>query len=169
MLSHLPLFHQGLMLTLGLVALTPNVSLAATPNTSSSRLSSNPNNIELSQSRSPMSDGIYLYGQSATPEKIGHDYLVFRVQQGEVIGAIYQPRSEFSCFSGSLTPQHLNISISDPYDPNIRYPYPIVLEALSPIANSQLRSSMGLEGFHQIEAVSDNDQRILNVCLSDQS
>ncbi len=117
------------------------------------------------QAISPLSDGIYLYGQSPKTEQIGQEYLVFKVQQGKITGAFYMPRSEFSCFSGTLDAQQMRLSIVDPYDRSV-YPYAITLRPLSPLAG-QVSPSLGLEGYHQISAISENEQRILTVCLNE--
>ncbi|OKH24495.1 hypothetical protein NIES593_07415 [Hydrococcus rivularis NIES-593] len=120
---------------------------------------------EATSKKSPLADGIYLYGQSPEPEQIGQEYLVFRVQQGKVIGAIYLPRSEFNCFSGTVDSHRMHLSIVDPYN-NAVYPYEIALQDLSPVASGdRLPRAVGLEGYHQISTISENDRRILDVCL----
>ncbi|NJK48824.1 hypothetical protein HC931_12155 [Candidatus Gracilibacteria bacterium] len=120
---------------------------------------------QVSQSRAPLADGIYLYGQSTQAEQIGQEYIVFKVRQGKVIGAVYMPRSEFNCFSGAIESNHIKLSIVDPYD-GTAYPHQIALETLAPIASTgQLPREVGLEGYNQISRLSDNDRRILNVCL----
>jgi hypothetical protein len=113
----------------------------------------------------PFADGIYLYGQSPKAEQIGQEYLVFKVQQGRVIGAFYMPQSEFSCFYGNLNHQSMDLSIIDPYEQTV-YPYSIALQPLTPLADGEQTSlKMGLEGYHSLAQVSDNDRRILNICL----
>jgi hypothetical protein len=120
---------------------------------------------QASQSRSPLADGTYLYGQSSQAEQIGQEYIVFKVQQGRVIGAVYMPRSEFNCFSGAIESNQIKLSIVDPYDGTV-YPHEIALESIAPVASSgQVSPEVGLEGYHQISRLSDNDRRILNVCL----
>lgn len=123
--------------------------------------------IQLAQAspRSPLADGTYLYGQSTQAEQIGQEYIVFKVQQGQVVGAVYMPRSEFNCFSGAIESNQIKLSIVDPYDGTV-YPHEIALETLAPVAsNSQLPREVGLEGYNRISQLSDNDRRILNVCL----
>jgi hypothetical protein len=121
---------------------------------------------QASQSKSPLADGTYLYGQSTQAEQIGQEYIVFKVQQGQVVGAVYMPRSEFNCFSGAIESNQMKLSIVDPYDGTV-YPHEIALETLTPVAsNSQLPREVELEGYEQISQLSDNDRRILNVCLN---
>jgi hypothetical protein len=124
---------------------------------------------QASKQQSPLADGVYLYGQSPKPEQIGQEYLVFKVQQNQVIGAIYLPQSEFNCFSGTVDAHQMNLSIVDPHD-NAVYPFAILLESVSPVASSgNLPRAVGLEGYHQISNVSDSDRRILDMCLKDYS
>jgi major membrane immunogen (membrane-anchored lipoprotein) len=49
-----------------------------------------------------LADGTYLYGESTQADQVGKAYVVFTQKNGRVIGAIYHPQSEFSCFSGAV-------------------------------------------------------------------
>lgn len=118
----------------------------------------------LKASESSLPDGTYLYGQSPTPDTIGSEYLVFEVRNGTVAGAFYLPSSEFACFSGTLDARSMNLSVIDPYE-NEAYPYAIALEPQSPVAEGLASPvEMGLAGYHRLEAPSENDLRMLNVC-----
>jgi len=121
-------------------------------------------------------NGTYLYGQSSQPEQIGQEYLVFEVHQGEVVGALYMPSSEFSCFQGTWDSNHLNLKVVNPYD-QTAISHIIARAKPSPIAvaGGQLNlesaydsltypHAVGLEGYQQISEVSDNDHRILSMC-----
>ncbi len=124
------------------------------------------------------SNGTYLYGQSSEPEQIGQEYIVFEANQGNVVGALYMPSSEFSCFYGTLDSNHLNLTVVNPYD-QTAISHVIAREQPSTIATAggqlNLESSydsltyphaVGLQGYKQISEVSDNDQRILGMCRS---
>ncbi|NES22770.1 MAG: hypothetical protein F6K41_28585 [Symploca sp. SIO3E6] len=126
--------------------------------------------------KTSLPNGTYLYGQSSQPEKIGREYLVFEANQGEVVGALYMPSSEFSCFQGTLDSNHLNLKVVNPYD-QTAISHIIARAKPSPIAAAggqlNLESSydsltyphaVGLEGYQQISEVSDNDHRILSLC-----
>ena len=114
----------------------------------------------------PLKDGTYLYGQSPQPEQLGQEYLVFTVNAGKVTGAFYQPRSEYSCFSGELTASQLSLSIRDPYDNSVS-PYAIALKPQEPVAgNAQNLGNMTLNGYHALGKLSANDQRILKDCIN---
>lgn len=112
-------------------------------------------------------DGIYLYGQSAEPEQIGQAYMVFEARQGKVVGAFYMPRSSFDCFYGDLGSQQMALKIVDSYGEGT-YDYAIALESTQPIASAAGgTSTLGIEGFQPLEAVSGNDQRILETCKAE--
>ncbi|MBD2580521.1 hypothetical protein [Oscillatoria sp. FACHB-1406] len=120
--------------------------------------------VEAAKAQSSLADGTYLYGQSPTPEKIGSEYLVFQVRNGTVTGALYMPSSEFACFTGSSDSRNLNLSVVAPYE-NETYSHQIALEPQSPVAsNGETAVAMGLEGYHRLDAPSENDLRILNSC-----
>ena len=113
-----------------------------------------------------LKDGTYLYGQSPQREQLGQEYLVFTVNAGKVTGAFYQPRSEYSCFSGELTANQLSLSIRDPYDNSVS-PYAIALKPQEPVAgNAQNLGNMTLDGYYSLGKLSANDQRILKDCIN---
>lgn len=122
--------------------------------------------VEATEASVPLSDGVYLYGQTAEPGQIGSEYLVFEVQQDRVVGATYLPRSEFSCFTGDINSQRMALSIVDPYSQAV-YPYSVAIEESSSVAaaGSQIPHSVGLIGYQKVSEISDNDRRMLNVCL----
>jgi hypothetical protein len=163
-LTHLRFLSiASLSLLISSGTISGNFVQAAEENSSHSQESSSE---EVSLTRtSGLANGVYLYGRSPEPETMGQEYLVFKVQKGEVIGAFYMPRSEFNCFSGSFDSRQINLSIVDPHD-GMKYNYAIGLQVVSPVATNSRRSSeVTLEGYHRLGNLSDNDQRILDACL----
>jgi hypothetical protein len=120
------------------------------------------------QAVSNLPDGVYLYGQSPQPEQIGQGYFVFEVNHGKVVGALYMPRSSFDCASGSFKDNQLALKVVNSYDRSTN-PYEIAVERSSTVASTgnPTPQEIGLEGFHRLPTVSENDQRILNVCKAD--
>jgi len=115
---------------------------------------------------SSLTDGVYLYGESPQPEQIGSAYMVFEVKQGKVMGAFYMPRSSFDCFSGAFQGNELALNVIDSYEQTV-HPYAIALERTSTVASGSQNPTLrepGLEGFHRLNKLSANDQRILGVC-----
>lgn len=120
-------------------------------------------------SGSSTQDGMYLFGQSAKPDQIGKAYAVLEIKQGKVMGAFYMPYSSFDCVHGTLKADKLALTVIDSYERTSR-PYSIALERSYPVAavNGKTPSpGFRLQGFHPLAALSDNDQRMLNVCKAD--
>ena len=89
--------------------------------------------------------------------------MVFTVHQGEIQGAVYMPRSEFSCFTGTFEDNQMKMSIIDPYD-GTRYNYAINLQIPTTASTNGQWAEMGLQGYHRINTISQNDQKILDTC-----
>jgi hypothetical protein len=112
-----------------------------------------------------LADGIYLFGQSPKPETLGQEYLIFQVKQGKMAGAVFLPMSEFSCFTGTIAPGQINLSIRDPYENQV-YRHSIALQPLAPVASGRpVRQNIGLEGYYPIEQISASDRQILQTCI----
>lgn len=156
----------SLLLSTGLAI--AGLALPLTTFATQAQATSNPESIPASTDASTgpvLADGVYLYGQSEQPEQIGSAYMVFEVNQGKVVGAFYMPRSSFDCFYGNLEADHVALNVVDSYEQSV-HPYAVALETSAPIATtgSEAVTPVGLEGFHQISSVSNNDQRILSTC-----
>jgi hypothetical protein len=114
-------------------------------------------------------DGIYLYGQSQKPDEIGKGYFVFESKKGHVVGALYMPNSSFDCAAGSFKDDKLALDVTNSYD-HTTNAFNIDLERTATVAFSTVNSpvrEVGLEGFHKLSTISENDRRILNVCKTD--
>ena len=122
-----------------------------------------------------LNNGVYLYGQSAKPEEIGKEYVVFEVRNNRVIGAVYMPRSEFNCFHGTVQAQRLNVTMVDPMvetadsTPPEKQPAATVAAVgnYQGIDQVSVPYSVKLQDYRQIANVSDNDKRILGMCKAD--
>lgn len=110
-------------------------------------------------------DGVYLYGQSPNPEEIGKGYFVFEARRGKLIGALYMPRSSFDCTYGELQADRVSLMVIDSYDRS-ENPYVIATERNDSVASrdNPVIAPIGLEGYHRLSNLSENDRRILNVC-----
>lgn len=116
--------------------------------------------------RTVLADGTYLFGQSENRDELGMTYAVFSVQDNKTVGAFYQPRSSFDCFSGHLTPTELAVNIVDSYS-QVVYPYEVAVTLDDILVAGQAAGAYTLDGFHQISALSDKDREILAVCQAD--
>jgi len=120
---------------------------------------------ETDSNSSVIPNGIYLYGQSRQPEQIGKEYIIFKAQEGELVGALYMPRSEFSCFQGEISANQLQMIVDHPYEDST-HSYAIALGTPSPLASREesLNQPVSLQGYHPIAEISDNDRRLLATC-----
>ncbi|HBB33664.1 MAG TPA: hypothetical protein DDZ80_04270 [Cyanobacteria bacterium UBA8803] len=167
---------SGLLLTLGLITNTSTGEAAANQQ---KEQTINSGEVEIAQnpaSSVSIPDGTYLYGQSSQPEQIGQEYIVFEARQGKLIGALYLPQSEFSCFYGTVDSKQMNLTVVNPYDQTafshaIARQQPISIAAVTDQLNLEniyesltYPYTLGLEGYQPLNQLSDNDQRILNTC-----
>nr|WP_242053486.1 hypothetical protein [Nostoc parmelioides] len=115
----------------------------------------------------PRKDGIYLYGQSPQPDQIGQGYVLFKKQQGRLVGALYMPNSEFSCFQGKLdTSGELAMTVTATPDPGIS-PEVATASTLPKFSEDEPMSyaySLALQDYHPINRISAGDRRILQMC-----
>ncbi len=124
-------------------------------------------------------DGTYLYGQSSELEQVGQEYLVFEARQGRIVGAVYLPNSEYSCFYGTLDSKQLNLTVVNPYD-QTAYSHTIARTQPAQIAaaGGQINldntydsltypHTIQLEGYQPISEISANEQQILSACRND--
>ena len=116
-----------------------------------------------SSARDVLEDGTYLFGQSPDANVIGSTYAVFSVQDNRTVGAFYQPRSSYDCFSGEVSPTRLAVNIVDSYSQAV-YPYDVALTLTDSLVAGQAAGAYTLEGFHRIDSLSEKDNEILAVC-----
>ena len=141
----------------------------------------NTNAIAISQlpaSNQSIPDGTYLYGQASQAQQLGKEYIVFEARQGKVIGAMYLPSSEYSCFYGTMDSKQLNLTVANPYD-QTAFSHTVARAQTTQVAatggNLNIQSgydsltyphAVALDGYQPISKVTDNDKQILNTCRS---
>ncbi len=111
-------------------------------------------------------NGVYLYGETAQPNQLGRSYMVSEIRDGKIIGAFYMPNSSFDCFYGNVQRNRLALTVVETYS-NQPYSYVLALESAGSVASiGSLPGVTALkpEGFHLINQITANDQRILGVC-----
>lgn len=94
----------------------------------------------------PKRDGSYLYGEIPQPNQLGKEYVVFQRQKGKVVGAIYSPNSEFSCFRGSQSNNTLDVNSLGAGDHKVS------------------AAKINLSSLHPIKSLSANEQRLISAC-----
>ena len=115
----------------------------------------------------PEQDGTYLYGQSSTPNQLGQGYILFQKQQSKIIGALYVPHSEFSCFQGTLAKSG-ELAMTVRSSPGEVGAMDVATSSTIPKVNENEFTtypySVTLQDYHQLSSVSSNDREILQIC-----
>lgn len=117
----------------------------------------------------PTKDGTYLYGQSPAANQIGQAYVLFEQRQGRITGALYMPQSEFSCFQGAMEQSgELAMTVTaSPGEVGVNQVATANQFQIPNYSDDQMISypySVALQDYHQINSISANDQRILQMC-----
>ncbi|BAZ09270.1 hypothetical protein NIES4071_10770 [Calothrix sp. NIES-4071] len=115
----------------------------------------------------PQQDGVYLYGQSPQPKQIGQGYIIFEKNQGRVVGALYMPDSEFSCFNGNVDSSGELAMTVNPGAGETGQTQVAAQNKAPKINEDEPTSyaySVALRDFHQINQISKLDRDILNAC-----
>ncbi|WP_139276631.1 hypothetical protein [Spirulina major] len=112
-----------------------------------------------------LQDGIHAYGVATQRDQLAQDYLVFTVDDGQVRGAIYRPRSEYACFTGQVTEDALELAIAIPDHPDTSS-YAIALDTPPTEVAGKVQRQVTLQGFHAFTTVSDLEQSLLEACAS---
>jgi hypothetical protein len=81
-------------------------------------------------------DGVYLYGEVNTANQLGKGYFIFQRSGERIVGALYYPQSEYTCFTGTLNATNAELQPFEAGDPtasgqNIQ----VALPSLKQIAN----------------------------------
>lgn len=160
----------GLLLTLALATvaspqLSANGAESLTKSTEAGQLKAS---LALTQAGQSLPDGVYLYGQAAERDQLGSAYMVFEVNQGNVVGAFYTPSSSFDCFYGRFQENEMALTVVDSYERTL-HPYAIALQSPDPVATAGegVLAPINLEGFQPIANINENDQRLLSTCQAD--
>ncbi|MEQ8961230.1 MAG: hypothetical protein RLP02_25445, partial [Coleofasciculus sp. C2-GNP5-27] len=123
-----------------------------------------------------ITDGTYHNGQSSQPNQIGQEYIVFQANEGKLVGALYLPHSEFSCFHGTLESKQMNLRVVNPYDQTalahrIENQQPTSVAATGSQLNLDRTYesltypyTVKLDQYQPVGQLSENDQRMLNIC-----
>lgn len=67
---------------------------------------------------------VQVYGEDAQAEQVGKGYVVFQQLGAKVVGALYYPQSEYSCFVGTRTSSQLNLVT---FEANAQKPQELVI------------------------------------------
>ncbi|NET52292.1 MAG: hypothetical protein F6K09_27455 [Merismopedia sp. SIO2A8] len=158
-----------------LPSLTPTAApLTTAPSTiHSSKQSSSVDHVESAfksvptSNMQPLGNGTYVYGQSPDPDTVGSVYMVFNVNDRDVVGAFYMPHSSFDCFRGSFEANELALTIRDSYEQTTFSHSVALVPSEDAIASTNIATITGLEGFYQLDTFTETDQHVLSTCRSE--
>jgi hypothetical protein len=98
-------------------------------------------------------DGVYLYGEANTANQLGKGYFIFQRSGQRIVGALYYPQSEYTCFTGTLSATNAQLQ-----------PF----EAGDPSASGQT-IQVALPSLHQIANVGSSERETLAMCKQEAS
>lgn len=108
-------------------------------------------------------DGTHFYGQAPQQDQLNVEYMVFRVDQGQVNGAIYHVQSEYACFTGTVTPDALQLAVTDPYTDEVG-DYAIAFQGETVIVAGEAQRQTSLKGYHALGELGELEQSLLAAC-----
>lgn len=117
--------------------------------------------------RSPQT---YLYGEQPQPGQVGATYLVVELEGTRAVGALYQPDSEFECFTGELQAERLAMTFLDfnstGTDTPQTWDYAVAIAPATLVASrADLPANMPqFIGFHPLNTLSERDRDLLATC-----
>ena len=167
--------HRLMTLSLGAIAGVA-ATVAAVPSAVAFEMQSERSVVAAALPESPqagaprVASGVYVFGDTPEPNQLGHEYMVLQVDGNDVMGAFYQPASEFSCFSGNVTPDQLTLQVQETYGGELSsYSVPLYLN--NQVAASEFvmpyENALGLQGTYRMDGVDEISQRILDICRAD--
>jgi hypothetical protein len=98
-------------------------------------------------------DGVYLYGEANTASQLGKGYFIFQRSGQRIVGALYYPQSEYTCFTGTLSATNAQLQ-----------PF----EAGDPSASGQT-IQVALPSLHKIANVGSSERETLAMCQQEAS
>jgi hypothetical protein len=103
-------------------------------------------------------DRVFLYGEANTANQVGKGYLIFQRSGQQIVGAMYSPQSEYTCFTGQLTATNINLQ---PFDTGV--------QTASNQDSTQAAIQVALPSLHQLSQVGSADRQVLASCQKEAS
>jgi hypothetical protein len=98
-------------------------------------------------------DGVYLYGEVNTTNQLGKGYVIFQRFGQRIVGALYYPQSEYTCFTGTLSATNVQLQPFEAGDPSA----------------SRQNIQVALPSLHQIANVGPSERETLALCQKEAS
>lgn len=99
------------------------------------------------------------------------EYIVLQLDNNQVVGGFYQTLSEYSCFTGTVQGESLDLWVSPP-DTTEAYAYSILTQNQSSVASYSNAvglaiNELALQGSYRITSLDQVSQNVLNACLTE--
>ena len=135
--------------------------------------------ITLEHKQSDVRNGVYLFSSSSQPTHQDNfannaaaenvEYMVLQLENNQVIGGFYQPLSEYSCFTGTVHGESLDLWVSPP-DTTKAYPYSILTRSQTAIASHPnavdlTTHELVLRDAQRISTLDPVSQTVLDACM----
>lgn len=98
-------------------------------------------------------NGVHLYGEANTAHQLGKGYLIFEQSGAQIVGAMYSPQSEYTCFTGKRAATQVDLQ---PFEPGQPLP-------------DQETVQISLSGLHSIAPISPSERQVLAACQREAS
>lgn len=142
----------------------PAIQLAQTPlSTSVSITPATPTEPTVSTVSGALADGIYFFGASPERDQLDTEYIVFKVDQDQVVGAFYLPSSNFDCFHGEVEADVMALQITNSYDQAV-HSYDIAMESVPSTVAGAGAGAFGPAGFYAMGQLSELEHGLLSTC-----
>lgn len=126
--------------------LAASVASAIATGSALTTVNANPSLQAVNQQNAAPSSTIQLYGQVPQPNQIRQGYVVFQRFGDQLVGAYYQPRSEFSCFVGGVEDRTLAMNF------------------FSRQGETLYEAEVSLTSLYNIDTISNVDRRVIKTC-----
>lgn len=175
----LPITVERILHTIALTSLVSSLAPAAVAQSSANLVASVPEEIALDLRSPDVGNSIYLFSSDLQPtssdslavssESATVEYMVLQLEENQVVGGFYQPLSEYSCFTGTVHGESLDLWVSPP-DTTEVYPYSILTQLQPTIAGHPEATGLApyeleLRDAHRLSTLDQVSQNVLNACL----
>ncbi|MEO1592992.1 MAG: hypothetical protein AAFU71_17110 [Cyanobacteria bacterium J06632_22] len=162
----LPLITAGVLMSGGSAMAAPKAPLKAQPAYRPTvQLAQLPTEAEprIPTVSGALADGVYFFGAAPERDQLGVEYMVFEVDNAQVVGAFYLPSSNFDCFHGEAGPDVLALNITDSYDQAV-HSYDLAMESVPAAVAGGGAGAFAPVGFYSLGQTSDLEAELLTTC-----
>ncbi|NEZ58981.1 hypothetical protein DXZ20_25740 [Leptolyngbyaceae cyanobacterium CCMR0081] len=175
----LPITIERILHAIALTSLVSSFAPVAVAQPSTNLVDAVPEEIALDLRSPDVRNGTYLFSSDLQPtssdsladssESATVEYMVLQLEENQVVGGFYQPLSEYSCFTGTVHGESLDLWVSPPSTTEV-YPYSILTQLQPTIAGHPEATGLApyeleLRDAHRLSTLDQVSQNVLNACL----